>query len=102
MPGRHFVHRMIHFPMVHRMRNPVVHHHVAHAAVRRLVPELHRIKHPEDHRGVREDEVANDCNDAGDTFGDLLFCLGDQPRFNRRNVQERQPRQHIRYSGRYI
>lgn len=35
-------------------------HHVPVA----LPPELHRIKHPENHRGVREDKVENDGGDG--------------------------------------
>ena len=95
------MHRMIHLPMVHRMRSAVV-HHVPHAAVRRLVPELHRIKHSENHRGVRKNEVANDRSHAGDALGDLLLGLGDESCLNPCNVQERQPRQHIRHSGRHV
>ena len=62
-------------------------HHVR--AVFRLPAELHRIEHAEDHGGVREDQIGNDGCDGRTSLPDARLVAGDEARFQKTDVDER-------------
>ena len=65
-------------------------------------PELHRIKHPENHRGVREDKVENDGGDGPAALLDGSERMADDACFQKSHANKGEPRSNVGDGGRHI